>query len=134
MTIPKGLTFNKLVKLAESPKEGNIIKFIHISNRVLKEIGNIPVDKTYRIVITNNILKKSQYSSVSKQKALLKKIGCELPKTIEVTALLVVTFMSSGEPVYGGYYTSCSKQSFGCFRVGRFFSNCISVDHHDFLG
>jgi hypothetical protein len=135
LTIPKGLTFNKLVKLAESPKAGNITKFIHISNRVLKEIGNIPVDKTYRIIITNSILKKSLYLSVSKQKALLKKIGCEMPKTIEVTALLVVTFMSSGESLYDVYYTRCSEQFFGCFRpmVGRFSSDCIEVSH-DFLG
>jgi hypothetical protein len=135
LTIPKGLTFNKLVKLAESPKMGNITNFGYISHRVLKEIGNIPVDKTYRIVITNNVLKESQYSSVSKQKALLKKIGCEMPKTIEATALLVVTFMSSGEPLYDFYDTRCSKQFFGCFRpmVERFSSDCISVDHN-FLG
>jgi hypothetical protein len=86
-------------------------------------------------VITNNLLEESHYSSVSKQKALLKKIGCEMPKTIEATALLVVTFMSSGELLYGVYYTRCSEQSFGCFRpkVGGFFSDFICVDH-DFLG
>jgi hypothetical protein len=125
LTIPKGLTFNKLVKLAESPKMGNITKFRYISDRVLKKIGNIPVNKTYRIVITNNILKESHYSSLSKQKALLKKIGCEMPKTIEVTALLVVTFMSSGEPLYDDdnyIYTRCSEQFSGGFRpkVGGF--------------
>jgi len=55
LTIPKGLTFNTLVKLAGSHKVGNAAKFRYIWNRISNEIGNIPVDKTYRIVITNNV-------------------------------------------------------------------------------
>lgn len=45
LTIPKGLTFNTLVKLAGSPKVGNIPKFRYIWDRISSEIGDIPVDK-----------------------------------------------------------------------------------------
>ena len=72
LTIPKGLTFNTLVKLAGSPKVGNTPKFRYIWDRISSEIGDIPVDKTYRIVITNNVFKKSRNLSVSDQKALVK--------------------------------------------------------------
>ena len=116
LTIPKGLTFNTLVKLAGSPKVGNTAKFRYIWGRISSEIGDIPVDKTYRIVITNNVFKKSRNLSVSDQKALMSKIGCEMPRVLEATVLLVVTFMSSGERLYSDNpwtYTRCLEQLAG---------------------
>ena len=116
LTIPKGLTFNTLVKLAGSPKVGNTAKFRYIWGRISSEIGDIPVDKTYRIVITNNVFKKSRNLSVSDQKALMSKIGCEMPRVLEATVLLVVTFMSSGEHLYSDNpwtYTRCLRKRSG---------------------
>lgn len=112
LTIPKGLTFNTLVKLAGSPKVGNAPEFRYIWYRISSEIGDTPVDKTYRIVITNNVFNKSRNLSVSDQKALVRKIGCEMPRVLEATVLLVVTFMSSGERLYSDNpltYTRCSE-------------------------
>lgn len=131
LTIPKGLTFNTLVKLAGSPKVGNTAKFRYIWDRISSEIGDIPVDKTYRIVITNNVFKKSRNLSVSDQKALVRKIDCEMPRVLEATVLLVVTFMSSGERLYSDNpwtYTRCSEQLAGYqLVVGGFSPDGVSV-------
>lgn len=132
LTIPKGLTFNKLIKLAGVPKRGNITHFRYIWDRISNEIGDIPVDKTYRIVITNNVFKEGRNLSVSDQIALVSKIGCEMPKVLEATVLLVITFMSSGKRLYSDKpwtYTGCSKQLAGDPAiVGGFSPAGVSVD------
>lgn len=131
LTIPKGLTFNTLVELAESPKVENTPKFRYIWDRISSEIGDIPVDKTYRIVITNNVFKKSRNLSVSDQKALVRKIDCEMPRVLEATVLLVVTFMSSRERLYSDNpwtYTRCSEQLAGYqLVVGGFSPGGVDV-------
>jgi len=136
LTIPKGLTFNTLVKLAGSPKVGNAAKFGYIWDRISSEIGDIPVDRTYRIVITNNVFKKSRHLSVSDQKALMSKIGCEKSKVLEATVLLVVTFMVSGERLYSDNpwtYTRCSEQIAGYqLVVGGFSPNGVYIDSYGF--
>ncbi|MCC5832160.1 MAG: F-box protein [Chlamydiales bacterium] len=132
LTIPKGLTFNKLVKLAGLPKVGNRPEFRYIWHSISSEIGDIEVDKTYRIVITNNVFKESRNLSVKAHKALLSKIGCEMPKIVEATVLLVVTFMSSGERLYSDNpctYTRCSEQIDGYqLVVGGFSLDGIDVN------
>jgi len=135
LTIPKGLTFNKLVKLVESPKVGNIPKFDVIWACISSKIGDIPVDKTYRIVITNNVFNKSRNLSVSDQKALVSKIGCEMPKVIEATVLLAVTFMVSEERLYSDNpctYTRCAEQiRSGQAAVGGFALDGVYVNNPD---
>ena len=55
---PKGLNFNKLVKLAASPKQGNITLFRYIYPAVSDEFGECTVNKTYRFIMTNNVLEE----------------------------------------------------------------------------
>jgi hypothetical protein len=136
LTIPKGLTLNKLVKLAESPIKGNTTKFRYIWNCISNKFGDIEVDKTYRIVITNNVLKVITNNVLkwnlfpSNRETLLKRIGCEMPKLLEAAVLLVVTFMSSGERLYNDKpktYTRCSEVA--CFQliIGNFSQDGILV-------
>ena len=125
LTIPKGLTFNKLVRLAGLPEVGNITQFRFIWNRILAKLGDIPVDKTYRIVITNNVFTGSRNRSITDQKALVSRIGCEMPKVLEATVLLVVTLMSSGKRLYNDNprtYTRCLEQVSGYKTVVGDFS------------
>jgi hypothetical protein len=134
LAIPKGLTFNKLIMLAISPKEGNINEFRYIWSS--NEIGDIPVDKTYWIVITNNVFNGSRNLSVDDQKALVNKIGCEMPQVLEATVLLVVTFMGSGKRLYNDdprTYTRCTEQVCGYkLVVGGFSPDGVSVDGNHF--
>jgi hypothetical protein len=111
LTIPKGLTFNTLVKFVESIKMENKPKFTEIWNLFSSKLGDIPIDKTYRIVITNNIFKKSRNKSFTKQKDLVVKNGCEIPKALEATVLLIVTFLNSSNRLYNDNpwtFTRCS--------------------------
>lgn len=123
LTIPKGVTYNILVKVAGSPKMGNITQFKDIPDCIPNEIGDIPVDKTYRIVITNSIFKNSRNLSVSAQEALVSKIGCDMPKILEAMVLLIMTFMSSGKYLYSHLdFTRCSDQVCG-YRLKVGFSS-----------
>jgi len=109
LTIPKGTTFNNMLKFARSSIVGT--KIAYILGRISSKIGDIPVDKTYRIVITNNVLKKSRDLSIKRQKALMKKTDCEMPRVLEATVFLVVaTFMNLEKCPYTGVYTSCQDQ------------------------
>ncbi len=95
LTLPRGLTLNKLVKLAASPKQGNAAKFQHIDSDALKAFGDTPINKTYRVAITNNVLKGSRKLSVDKQHELVKKMGCEMPGILPAATLAILTYMSS---------------------------------------
>lgn len=136
LIIPKGLTFNKLVKVAGLPKMGNITQFKYIWDRVSNEVGDIPVDNTYRIVITNNVFKKSRNLSISDQKAQLSKIGCKMPKLLEAAALLVVTFISTGKRLYNDNPWTCTR----CLEqvtdyqltIGGFSSDGVLVNYNVF--
>lgn len=140
LTIPKGLTFNTLVKLAGSLKVENAPKFRYIWDPISNEIGDIAVDKTYRIVITNNVFINSRSLSVSDQNAQLSKMGCEMPRVLEATVLLVVTFMSSGERLYSDNpwtYIRCLEQVAGYkLVIGGFSADgiCVSSFFFDVSG
>lgn len=135
LTIPKGLTLNKLVKLARSPKLGNATNFKPIWNRITEELGDIPVDKTYRIVITNNVFEASRNLSVNARKNLVHKSGCEMPSILEASTLLVVTYMSSQQRLYNDNprtYTLCLGQVDGYpLIVGGFAPAGLVVDYDD---
>ena len=94
LTMPRGLTLNKLVKLAAFPKQGNEAKFRYIEE-ALKAFGNAPVDKTYRVAITNSVLKGSRRLPVDKQHELVKGMGCEMPGVLPAATLAILTYMSS---------------------------------------
>jgi len=101
LTIPKKLTLNNLITLAGSlKKKRNITKFRYILKRITSEVGDTPVDKTYQIIITNNILKNSRKLSFHDQKVLVKENGCKIPKLLEIVALLVARFTGFGERLY----------------------------------
>ena len=95
LTLPKGLTFNKLVKLAQSPKQGNAAKFDYIFDRISEDLGDISVDKTYRVVITNNVLQGSRNRSIADQQDLVDILGCKMPEMLTVATLVILTHISS---------------------------------------
>ena len=95
LTIPKGLSFNKLVKIAGCPIKGNKATFEHIRISITAELGDVEVQKTYRVAITNNVLEGSRNKSFKDQQLLVEQFGCDRPKIIDVVALLILTFISS---------------------------------------
>ncbi|MCC5832596.1 MAG: F-box protein [Chlamydiales bacterium] len=138
LTIPKGLTFKKLVKLAGSFKGENRPRFRYIWDRISSEIRDIPVDKTYRLVITNNVFKNSRNLSTSDQEALVKERGCEIPSLLEAATLLVVTYMSTQQRLYNDKpwtYTRCSERGDRYqLVVGGFTLGGLSVGKCNYAG
>lgn len=116
LTIPQGLNFKKLVKLTHFLALGNLalgnldsLHRMRIWRNFPKEFKN-EVKNTYRIVITNNVLKGSRRDIVQQDLDLLNKIGCRLPKAIGAMALLFVTFMTSRQPLYKQFSTFCLEK------------------------
>lgn len=96
LTIPKGLTFNKLMRLAQSPKQGRVTRIKDFGDhQIAKNFGNIPIDRTYRVIITNNILEKSRRTPRCHQEGIVELLGCQLPGVLEVATLAILTYISS---------------------------------------
>lgn len=93
LTIPKGLTPNIAINLPGAPK-------IDHACLKLREIRNIPVEHTYTIAISNNVLEGSRNLSLSAQTKFASQKHCELPTALELVTLLVVTYLSSKERLY----------------------------------
>jgi len=127
LTMPKGLTLNKLVELAQSPKEGKSVPLADIPYFISDEMRNLPVNQTYRLIITNNVFEKQNGRlSFEDQDKLILEIGCTIPRALEAATLIAATCMRSNEeqdrPYYGdpllnhsGNYTRCSEH----FRYGQ---------------
>jgi hypothetical protein len=133
LTIPKDLTFNTLIQRAESPKEENTLRLRYIWNRISEEFGDIPVNQTYRIVMANNVFTKSRNLPIRAQKDLVNKIDCKMPSVLEATALIITTFMSTGECLYHDHpwtYTLCSEQIDGYqLLVGGLYSAGLFIGY-----
>jgi len=120
LTMPKGLSLNKLVQFARSPKEGNPTDFKRTWMEISETLGDITVGKTYRIAITNTVLEGSRNLSFAAQQELVNKSRCAVPKVLEVSTLAILTYISSpkSSPVrlYGDNpwtYTRCPEQIIG---------------------
>jgi hypothetical protein len=133
LTIPKDLTINKLVHFMNSLKERKKISLIEIWKPIPEKFGNIPVEKTYRLVISNNILQKSRNQNAIDQKNLANKINCKIPTLLEVTVLFLAIFMNSNDRLYGEYpstFTRCRERVHGYQSiVGCFSHNCLDIKY-----
>ncbi len=109
LTIPKGLSVKKLLKIAES-----LFKNIAVAKCILEQFGDIEVDKTYKIVITRDILLKSRgLQSLTELDDFLERFSCDKQKIIETVALIVLTYMTTGETLYIDEpcaFTYCAEQ------------------------
>lgn len=99
LTLPKGLSFQKLQFSATIRKNGGIpfsIKTSLIaSNFGAMRAHDVTVDKTYRVVITNNVLKMSKGLSVEAKQRLVNEIGCEMPGVLPALSLAILTYFPS---------------------------------------
>ena len=96
LTMTKGLTLNQLVVIAEKAR----IK-VSVPDEISIELGDVPVEHTYRIVITNNVFINSRVKSYDKQQELVLEIGCEMPTVQEYVALCIFTKVIFNICLYG---------------------------------
>jgi hypothetical protein len=133
LVMPQGLTFNKLVEI-------NPAAFEYIWDRIPEVLGEIFVERTYQVVITNSVLEESRNKSVSQQQALVEKLDCKMPRVLEVSALVILTFISSSAlsptRLYNDSpwtYTRCIEKLDGySIVVGSFTSEGFDVHDNNF--
>ncbi len=112
LTLPRGLTFNTLVELANAPRLREGMKFSFIWDSFTEAHGDDALSSTKRIVITNNVLNETRSKSAADEKVLVKDLGCHLPHTLEAAALCTTTFIATGVRLYNDSpwtYTHCEE-------------------------
>ncbi len=96
LTMYKGLKLNYLLDRAE---EAGID--VGVYDDIIDVLGDICVEHTYVILISNNILKGSRGKATKVQLLLLKLLQCDKPEVPELVALLVFTYIIFNKCLYG---------------------------------
>jgi hypothetical protein len=97
LTLPEGLNFKNLIESAKVPKTGKAVLLSYIWPRILAELVDKTLDQTVRVFITNGVLIDSRDKTSAEQITMASEAGGELTSTLASTALLILTFMESGE-------------------------------------
>jgi len=109
--IPKGLTLNKVLQIAEDYKVP-IAPYWY--KNIITELGDIPAEQTRVIFFTNSILKDTRNRPVDQHEAEVTKIGKECgvaiqrPNVRDFMAFLVLTYLSSSEDARAMLYSSAT--------------------------
>ena len=112
MVIPKGLTGNKVLQFAASPKMGNPAPIGCMWPKILTEVGNIEVEQTQVLFFTNSIFEETRGHTADQHELDMTKIGQECGITIrkpgfrDFMAFLALTYMSSSEDPPTQLYSS----------------------------
>ena len=106
-TIPKDFTINKALKLARLHR----MPVEWIGDDILIKIGDIPVDETYQIAITNSVLEGSRNISFAEQEALVKKLRGTVPDIQAAIAFIVLKYITSSSTP-DSVYNNAEKATF----------------------
>ena len=87
LTMPKGLTLNQLVAIAAEKGITVNVEW----DQILPNQGNISVEQTYVILITDSIFRASRSKTYAQQQAVVAGHGCVMPTVQEYVALCVFT-------------------------------------------
>ena len=86
LTMPKGLTLNQLAAIATA--KGITVD---VWDELLQEHGNVPVEQTYVIVITDSVFRISRSKIYAQQQELVARHRCVMPTVQEYVAHCVFT-------------------------------------------
>lgn len=100
LTMPEGLDMDQLKKFGLSPKAGNKARGIayrdHLGHRTDRSPSTADkVKKTYRIVISNSILRGTRKQSLLNLGERLEAMHCRAPTELEAATLALLTYVSS---------------------------------------
>jgi hypothetical protein len=102
LTIPKGLSLNKLLRCANAAKQGSPIRIRYCCVDLGKQLKAIRAEKTHRVFITNEIVRSTD---VYKQG-----LGCKGGRVLAGAALLALTYVNSSRPLFYDTHMSCSDE------------------------
>lgn len=97
LTLIKGDTLNKLTKIAWEEGMQVIVPW----NAIIEELGDVPVEQTYTILITNNVFIDSRNKNYKAQEILAEEHGCQMPTGQEYVALCVFAKKIFQKCLYG---------------------------------
>lgn len=106
LTIPKGLSLNKLRQHASAPKNGYPITIHYGCTDLAEKYGDICVGRTHRVFITNEIVRHID--------TYRKGLGCKDGYALIGAVLLVLTHFSSSnlnalKKLFSNHYMRCSE-------------------------
>ncbi len=113
LTVPQGLTINKFVRLANVTLRNKKVSLIKkMDPEILNKFGEVAVEKTYKILITDQSFPRSKQLTCSAQQKVLQDNSCRMPKLIEMMALLILTRIHSGKYLFieQTLYSRCEEQ------------------------
>jgi predicted NAD-dependent protein-ADP-ribosyltransferase YbiA (DUF1768 family) len=97
LTMTKGTTLNQLIEVAK----GAGLTVDLLWDRIIPALGDVPVDQTYSILITNSVFLNSRNKAYNLQKILVEGHGCVMPTVQEYVALCVYTNKVFKKCLYG---------------------------------
>lgn len=97
LTMIKGDTLNKLIEIAA--QEG--IRVVIPWNAISEELGDVPIEQTYTILITNNVFMDTRNKTHKSQEVIVKGHGCVMPTGQEYVALCVFMQKIFQKCIYG---------------------------------
>lgn len=142
LTLPKGLSVNKIIAFTGATKQGNATQFEYINAKFIEDYGDEELPETITIAITNGVFEGSRNESVAEHIVRVIRLKCEMPEVLTVMALAMMRFISSdpNAPVrlYGDDPTTatrCLEKVAGRFRAlfGYFAPGGPNVNYDDYV-
>lgn len=135
LTLPQKFSLDVLMNFAQRPKVGNPVQFKNLDDEKLGELRKQTLSKSYRVIVTNNILSRTRTKNYDKKMRLMEKAGLELPTTLEAVTVAVTMFVRSGPFQVRLFsdrpytYTYCQEKiKHDRMLVGGFNSRGLDVD------
>ena len=123
----QGFTLKKIKNLVRKRLKGYIA--LKVADEIVTKFGDIPITETSIEIVTNNIFKKSRNLSIDSHQNLVKKYGCEIPTSLSVVSLAILTDIIFNIRLFNNEhltYTRCREQGI----VGGFMDGCLNVETH----
>ena len=107
------LTLNRIQELIQSPKGGGYAtNYKRYSEYEKKDLGDLEIEDSYWVLLTEEVIPSSQQQPFEAQKALLKETD-RVPTTFEATLAAVVQYVEVGEKLCAESsptYTRCQEK------------------------
>ncbi|WP_194848191.1 putative nucleotidyltransferase substrate binding domain-containing protein [Candidatus Neptunochlamydia vexilliferae] len=138
------LTLNTLQRLISRPKGGGYkAKYNYYNDILKKELGNQELFYPYWVLMSRDIIPKSQTKTYTVLKAMVKNLSqksgslYDIPKTIEALVVILTEHIASGERLYSNNPWTCTRcqEEIGEWNasVGNFSDKGIDLSRQKWL-
>ena len=108
---PKNLTINKLIQIANAPKQGNKTRIRLNWYRITQDLGDVSTKEASTIAITTGVLISSRSKSVKELQNMVNALGCEMPKLEDGLLVSLLTHILSEKTSSARPY---NKRTYSC--------------------